>query len=72
MAFFAGYPGTLLSYFVVREGQIPRIEPASDDDDRLLHEIRVDRELRTGEASRQEHAAEVESGNGESGGPPGD
>lgn len=45
ISFIAGYPGTLISLFVVREGQVPRIEPP-DDDDRLLREIRVDRELR--------------------------
>jgi hypothetical protein len=46
IAFFAGYPGTLLSLFVVPEGTLPRIEPLPDDEDRLLREIRVDRELR--------------------------
>jgi hypothetical protein len=53
VAFFAGYPGTLVSMFVVREGTIPQIEPPPDDEDRLLREIRVDRGLREG-GERQE------------------
>lgn len=46
IAFFAGYPGTLISLFMVPEGRVPEVEPPPDDEDRLLREIRVDRELR--------------------------
>jgi len=46
ISFFAGYPGTLVSMFVVREGTDPQIEAPPDDEERLLREIRVDRELR--------------------------
>ena len=47
IAFFVGWPGTFLSLFAVPEGVTPRFDPPTDDDDeRLLREIRVDRELR--------------------------
>lgn len=46
VAFFAGWPGTLISLFAVREGSVPRLDPPPEDEDRLLREIRVDRELR--------------------------
>jgi hypothetical protein len=46
ISFIVGYPGTLVSLFLVKEGQVPKIEPPDDDDERLLREIRVDRELR--------------------------
>jgi len=46
IAFFAGYPGTLVSLFVVSEGTAPELGSPPDDEDRLLREIRVDRELR--------------------------
>jgi hypothetical protein len=46
ISFFAGFPATWLWLFTVPEGHAPRIEPPPDDDDRLLREIRVDRELR--------------------------
>lgn len=49
ISFIAGYPGTLVSMFVVREGTDPQIEPPPDDEERLLREIRVDRELRGGD-----------------------
>jgi len=48
MAFFAGYPGTMVSLFLVRRGHVPRLDPPPDDEERLLREIRVDRELRAG------------------------
>jgi len=44
ISFFAGYPGTLIALFAVREGSVPQIEPPPDDEDRLLREIRVERE----------------------------
>ena len=47
IAFFAGYPGTLISLFLVREGTVAEMQPPPDDEDRLLREIRVDRERRT-------------------------
>ena len=46
VSFFAGLPATWIWLFTVPEGQAPRIEPPPDDEDRLLREIRVDRELR--------------------------
>jgi hypothetical protein len=46
ISFLVGYPGTLVSLFTVQEGEMPRIEPPPDDEERLLGEIRVDRELR--------------------------
>lgn len=46
IAFLAGYPWTLLGMFLVREGSLPQIEPPPDDEDRLLREVRVDRQLR--------------------------
>lgn len=48
IAFLAGFPGTVVSRVVVREGTIPQIEQPPDDEDRLLREIRVDRQLRRG------------------------
>jgi len=69
LSFIAGYPGTLIAYFTVREGQVPRIEPPDDDEERLLEEIRVDRELRGGEGSRL--PADVEAREGEAEGSPG-
>ena len=50
IAFFVGYPGTLISLFGVREGTVPQLTPPPDDEDRLLREIRMDRELREGSA----------------------
>ena len=61
VSFIVGYPGTLLSLFAVREGTVPRIEPPDDDDDRLLREIRVDRELRGDEIGRALSPSEQES-----------
>lgn len=46
LAFLAGQPTTWISFFAVPEGGAPRIEPPPDDVDRLLREIRIDRELR--------------------------
>ena len=46
ISFFAGLPVTWIWLFTIREGQAPRIEQPADDEDRLLREIRVDRELR--------------------------
>ena len=45
-AFWAGNPWTWITLFVVKEGRVTLVEPATDDDDRLLSEIHVDRELR--------------------------
>ena len=45
-SFWAGQPTTWISLFAVREGRLEEIEPPPDDDERLLREIRVDRELR--------------------------
>lgn len=47
LSFLVGYPGTLVSLFVVREGQVPLIEPPEDDEERLLREIRADRSGRS-------------------------
>ncbi|MGD2044957.1 MAG: hypothetical protein PVJ80_04730 [Gemmatimonadota bacterium] len=44
LSFLVGYPGTLVSLFVVREGQVPEIHPPEDDEEALLREIRADRE----------------------------
>lgn len=46
LAFFAGQPLTWISLFAVREGKPRGIRSPPDDEDRLLREIRVDRELR--------------------------
>ena len=46
LAFFAGYPGTLVSLFVVQEGTDPQLEPPPDDEERLLREVRMDRARR--------------------------
>jgi hypothetical protein len=43
LSFWVGYPGTLISLFVVREGQTPRIEPPEDDEAGLMREIIADR-----------------------------
>lgn len=59
LLFIAGYPATLFSYFLVKEGQAPQIEPPEDDEERLLREIRVDRELRLGGGDVREGAPEV-------------
>lgn len=45
-AFWAGLPTTLIALFVVTEPTVPPLEPPPDDEERLLREIRVDRELR--------------------------
>jgi len=45
-SFFAGMPLTWIWLCTIREGRAPRITPPPDDEDRLLREIRVDRELR--------------------------
>jgi hypothetical protein len=46
VAFFAGNPWTWITLFAVKEGRVKVVEPPPDDDDRLLREIHVDRELR--------------------------
>jgi hypothetical protein len=46
LLFIAGYPATLISYFLVKEGQVLLIEPPEEDEERLLREVREDRELR--------------------------
>ena len=46
VSFFAGMPATWLWLLMIREGELPRVGPPPDDEDRLLREIRVDRELR--------------------------
>ena len=43
LSFWVGYPGTLVSLFVVPEGETPRIEPPEDDEARLMREILADR-----------------------------
>jgi hypothetical protein len=58
LAFCVGYPGTLISLFVVREGETPRIEPPTDDEVGLLQEIRKDRESR-GEREAREAPPEI-------------
>ena len=45
-AFWVGNPATWITMFLVKEGRIARVEPPPDDDERLLEEIHVDRELR--------------------------
>lgn len=65
IAFFAGYPWTLISLITVREGSVPTITPPPDDERRLLREIRLDREIR-GELGRDER-----EGGGEREAPPG-
>jgi len=72
LSFIAGYPGTLVSYFAVKEGRIPRIAPPDDDEDGLLREIQADRQSRVGGATRSDHAAGMEAREGEPGGPLGD
>jgi hypothetical protein len=47
-AFWAGNPATWITLFMVREGRTEQIEPPPDDEDRLLREVRIDRELRGG------------------------
>jgi hypothetical protein len=63
LAFFVGWPGTLFTAVSVREGTVPQIEPPPDDVDRLLREIRVDRELR-GEFDVRRGGADERWGNG--------
>ncbi len=46
-AFWAGLPTTLVALFVVREPSVPPLEPPPDDEERLLREIRVDRDQRS-------------------------
>lgn len=43
LSFWVGYPGTLISLFVVREGRTPQIEPPEDDEAALMREILADR-----------------------------
>ncbi len=45
-AFWAGNPLTWLTLFLMKEPAVARIETPPDDEDRLLREVRVDRELR--------------------------
>lgn len=45
-AFWAGNPLTWLTLFLVKEPAVARIDTPADDEDRLLREVRVDRELR--------------------------
>lgn len=53
LSFFVGWPGTLISLFAVEEGEVPQIEAPDDDEDRLLREIRADRELREHRSGRR-------------------
>jgi len=46
VAFMAGNPTTWLTLFLVREGQVATFQAPPDDDERLLREVRMDRELR--------------------------
>jgi len=48
-AFWAGNPATWITFFAVKEGRVEHVEPPPDDDERLLREVRIDRELRTQE-----------------------
>jgi hypothetical protein len=65
-SFWAGWPGTMLALFAVREGSATPIEPPPDDEARLLEEVRADRERRAlgGGATTREV-----DGNAEGGGP---
>jgi hypothetical protein len=45
-AFWVGNPLTWITFFRVKEGGALQVEPPPDDEDRLLREVRVDRELR--------------------------
>ncbi len=45
-AFWVGNPMTWITLFVVKEGKLDQIETPPDDEDRLLREVRIDRELR--------------------------
>lgn len=45
-AFCAGNPTTWITFFAVKEGRVEAFAPPPDDDDRLLREVQVDRELR--------------------------
>jgi hypothetical protein len=47
VAFFAGYPLTWLTLFAVKEGQVAALQPPSDDDERLLREVQIDRKRRS-------------------------
>jgi hypothetical protein len=51
-AFWVGNPATWITLFLVKERRVEQVEPPPDDDDRLLREIHVDRELRGREALR--------------------
>lgn len=71
IAFLVGWPGTFLSALTVREGQVARIEPPADDVDRLLREIRVDRELRGDVGAEPDGDAYEQVRGEEPGAPPG-
>jgi hypothetical protein len=66
VAFMAGNPTTWLTMFLVREGDAAKFSPPPDDDERLLREVRMDRELRglppVSEATREGGGAERTSG----------
>ena len=61
VAFWLGTPWSWLFFFFGREGRAPRFTPPPDDDDRLLREIRVDRELRGLSAPSPRQAEEGEA-----------
>jgi hypothetical protein len=71
IAFFVGWPGTLLSLFAVREGVQPRFDTPPDDDERLLREVRADRELRGEVAGRTSRDGYEQTGKEEPEAPPG-
>lgn len=64
-AFWFGFPGTWVSMIVEDEGSALEIEHDDDDEERILKEIRQDREARgligpseVGERTRGEHGAQ--------------
>ena len=59
-AFFAGNPTTWITFFAVKEGRVETVDPPPDDDDRLLREVRVDRELRGTPSPKMSEARLIE------------
>jgi len=56
-SFWLGTPVTWLTFFVLKEGSQPALEPPADDEEALLREIREDRALRAGPGEPPPHEA---------------
>jgi hypothetical protein len=61
LAFWFGNPVTWATFFLMREGSLPQVEPPPDDEQSLLTEVRRDRARRIAAGSEQAHESSPEA-----------